>query len=180
MGSLLEQYSHVVGNNAIDHLKQLTYPIKGMKILHVSSIKEGGGASDVHIPELPPDAHRAINALQRGSDIIVQKSLKEGFGLTVTEGLWKGKPVIAGDTGGIKLQVINHFCGFRVNTQEGAAMRIRYLLKHPEIMETMGKNAHQIVLDNFFITRHLKEYLTLVVALIFGPEEKIEFKRPAF
>jgi trehalose synthase len=136
------------------------------------------GDPDVHILELPPDAHRAINALQRGSDIIVQKSLKEGFGLTVTEGLWKGKPVVAGDTGGIKLQVINHFNGFRVNTPEGAAIRIRYLLKHPEIMETMGKNARQLVLDNYLITRHLREYLTIVVALLFGSEEKIELKLP--
>ncbi len=133
---------------------------------------------DVHILELPSDAHRAINALQRGSDIIIQKSIKEGFGLTVTEGLWKGKPVIAGDTGGIKLQVINHYCGFRVNTPEGAAMRIRYLLKHPEIMNAMGNNAHQLVLDNYLITRHLREYLTLVVALLYGSEEKIELKLP--
>jgi trehalose synthase len=156
----------------------------------------GGGASDdpegeyvlndvkayagddpkLHILELPPDAHRAINALQRGSDIIIQKSLKEGFGLTVTEGLWKGKPVIAGDTGGIKLQVIDHYCGFRVNTPEGAAMRIRYLLKHPEIMQKMGLNAHQFVLENYLITRQLREYLTLIVAQLFGSEEKIELK----
>lgn len=137
-----------------------------------------GDDPDVHILELPPDAHRAINALQRGSEIIVQKSLKEGFGLTVTEGLWKGKPVIGGDVGGIKLQVINHFTGFRVNTPEGAAMRIRYLLKHPDIRETMGKNARQFVLDNFLITRHLREYLTLTVALVFGSREKIELKLP--
>jgi trehalose synthase len=133
---------------------------------------------DIHILELPPDAHRAINALQRGSDIIIQKSLKEGFGLTVTEGLWKGKPVIGGDTGGIKLQVINHFTGFRVNTPEGAAMRIRYLLKHPDVMETMGKNARQFVLENYLITRHLREYLTLTVALVFGSKEIIELKLP--
>ncbi|MBN2274294.1 MAG: glycosyltransferase [Bacteroidales bacterium] len=138
-----------------------------------------GDDPDVHILELPPDAHRAINALQRGSDIIVQKSLKEGFGLTVTEGLWKGKPVIAGDTGGIKLQVINHHCGFRVNTPEGAAIRIRYLLKHPDIIEHMGKNARQFVLENFLITRQLREYLTLVVALVFGSEDKIELKLTA-
>jgi trehalose synthase len=137
-----------------------------------------GDDPDVHILELPPDAHRAINALQRGSDIIVQKSLKEGFGLTVTEGLWKGKPLIAGDVGGIKLQVINHYNGFRVSTPEGAALRIRYLLKHPSIMETMGGNARQLVLDNYLITRHLREYLTLVVALLFGSEEKIELKMP--
>jgi trehalose synthase len=134
---------------------------------------------DVHILELPSDAHRAINALQRGSDIIMQKSLKEGFGLTVTEGLWKGKPVIGGDTGGIKLQVIDHYCGFRVSTPEGAAMRIRYLLKHHDIMEQMGKNARQFVLDNYLITRQLREYLTLVVGLTFGSEEKIELKLPA-
>lgn len=169
------------------------------KYIPVQLVLAGGGASDdpeggqvlkeiktfanhdpdIHILELPPDAHRAINALQRGSDIIIQKSLKEGFGLTVTEGLWKGKPVIAGDTGGITLQVINHFNGFRVNTPEGAALRIRYLLKHPEIMETMGKNARQFVLDNYLITRHLREYLTLVVALLYGSEEKIELKLPA-
>lgn len=137
-----------------------------------------GDDPDIHILELPPDAHRTINAIQRGSDIIIQKSLKEGFGLTVTEGLWKGKPLIAGDTGGIRLQVINHHCGFRVNTPEGAALRIRYLLKHPDIMKTMGKNAREFVLENFLITRHLREYLTLVVALLFGSEEKIELTLP--
>ncbi len=139
-----------------------------------------GDDKDVHILELPPDAHRAINALQRGSDIIVQKSLKEGFGLTVTEGLWKGKPVIGGDTGGIKLQVIDHYSGFRVNTPEGAAIRIRYLLKHPEIMEQMGKNARQFVLDNYLITRQLREYLTLVVALTFSSGENTEINLSTF
>jgi trehalose synthase len=166
------------------------------KYVPVQLVLAGGGASDdpegeqvlsevrayagddpqVHILELPPDAHRDINALQRGSDIILQKSLKEGFGLTVTEALWKGKPVIGGDTGGIKLQVIDHFSGFRVNTPEGASMRIRYLLKHPEIRKMMGKNARQFVLENYLITRQLREYLTLVMGLIFGSEEKIELK----
>ena len=107
--------------------------------------------------------------MQRGSDIIVQKSLKEGFGLTVTEGLWKGKPVIGGDTGGVRLQVIDHYCGFRVNTPEGAAMRIRYVRKHPEIMESMGKNARQFVLDNYLITLQLREYIILIVALVLVP-----------
>jgi trehalose synthase len=147
----------------------------------LSEVKSyAGDDPDIHILELPPDAHRAINALQRGSDIIIQKSLKEGFGLTVTEGLWKGKPVIGGDTGGIRLQVINHYCGFRVNTPEGAAMRIRYLLKHPDIIETMGTHARQLVLDNYLITRQLREYLTLVVALSFGTKEQIELSLPSF
>jgi trehalose synthase len=166
------------------------------KYVPVQLVLAGGGASDdpegeqvlsevrayagedpnIHVLELPPDAHRAINALQRGSDIILQKSLKEGFGLTVTEALWKGKPVIGGDTGGIRLQVIDHFSGFRVNTPEGAAMRIRYLMKHPEIRKIIGKNARQFVLENYLITRQLREYLTLVVGLLFGSEEKIELK----
>ncbi|MBN2403187.1 MAG: glycosyltransferase [Spirochaetes bacterium] len=137
-----------------------------------------GDDPDIHILELPPDAHRTINALQRASDIIIQKSIKEGFGLTVTEGLWKGKPVIGGDTGGIRLQVMNHHCGFRVNSPEGAALRIRYLLRHPDIMEAMGKNAHTFVLENFLITRHLREYLTLIVALLYGSEETIELTLP--
>lgn len=150
---------------------------EGQQVLN--EVKEyAGNDPDVHILELPPDAHRAINALQRGSSIILQKSLKEGFGLTVTEGLWKGKPVIGGDTGGIRLQVINHFTGYLVNTPEGAAMRIRYLLKHPAIAEAMGTNARQYVLDNYLITRHLREYLTLICALLFGSKETIELKMP--
>jgi trehalose synthase len=137
-----------------------------------------GDDPDIHILELPSDAHREINALQRGSDIIIQKSLKEGFGLTVTEGLWKGKPVIAGNTGGIKLQVIDHFNGFLVNTSEGAALRIRYLLKHRRMLEEMGARAHQFVLENFLITRHLREYLTLIVAMVHGSDERIELELP--
>jgi trehalose synthase len=137
-----------------------------------------GDDPDIHILELPPDANRAINALQRGSDIIVQKSLREGFGLTVTEGLWKGKPVIAGDTGGIRLQVFNHHNGFRVSTPEGAALRIRYLLRNRDIMETMGKKARQFVLDNFLITRHLREYLTLMLAIINPESDRINLGFP--
>jgi trehalose synthase len=123
---------------------------------------------------LPPDAHRTINALQRAADIVVQKSIKEGFGLTVTEALWKGKPVIAGDTGGIRLQVINFNTGFRVNTPEGAALRIRYLLSQPEKMAAMGLKAREFVRDNFLLTRHLREYLTLILALHFQAADRIE------
>ncbi|HEX2974879.1 MAG TPA: hypothetical protein VHO68_02995, partial [Bacteroidales bacterium] len=75
-------------------------------------------------------------------------------------------------------QVINHFTGYLVDTPEGAAMRIRYLLKHPSIVGQMGTNARQYVLDNYLITRHLREYLTLICALIFGSKETIELKMP--
>ncbi len=120
---------------------------------------------DIHILLLPPDAHRTINALQRCADIIIQKSTREGFGLTVTEGLWKGKPVIGGYVGGILLQVINHHTGFLVNSPEGLAQRVRYLLSHREMMETMGDKGREFVRENFLLTRHLREYLTLMTGL---------------
>ena len=129
---------------------------------------------DIHVLLLPPDAHRIINALQRRSDIVIQKSLKEGFGLTVTEALWKAKPVIGGDAGGIRLQVINHHTGFLVKTPEGAALRIRYLLKHHERRREMGQTAKAFVLENYLLTRHLREYLTLMLAVSRGDGERIE------
>ncbi|WP_133717374.1 glycosyltransferase [Methylocaldum gracile] len=132
------------------------------------------GDSDVHVLLLPPDAHRTINALQRAADLVVQKSLREGFGLTVTEALWKGKPVIGGDTGGIRLQVIDHHTGFLVNTPEGAALRIRYLLHDRHKIEEMGNKAREFVRENFLITRHLREYLTLMVSVLHAAGERIE------
>jgi trehalose synthase len=135
---------------------------------------EAEGDPDIHILMLPPDAHRIINALQRISDIVLQKSLKEGFGLTVTEALWKGKPVIGGDAGGIRLQVMNHVTGFLVNSPEGAALRIRYLLTHKDRLEEMGETGQTFVLENYLLTRHLREYLTLMVAILSGSRDRIE------
>ncbi len=154
----------------------------------------GGGASDdpegaavldevraaasddpnIHILLLPADANRTINALQRAADIVIQKSVKEGFGLTVTEGMWKGKPVIGGNTGGIGLQVINHHTGFRVDTPEGAALRIRYLLNRRDRLEEMGRKAKEFVRENFLLTRHLREYLTLFLAMLHEQEGRID------
>jgi trehalose synthase len=132
------------------------------------------GDPDIHVLLLPSDAHLEINALQRAADIVLQKSIREGFGLTVTEAMWKGKPVIGGDVGGIRLQVINHHTGFLVNTPEGAALRIRYLLHQPEKIQAMGEKAQAFVRDNFLITRHLREYLALMVSLLHGAQDRIE------
>jgi trehalose synthase len=129
---------------------------------------------DIHILMLPSDAHRTINALQRASTLVLQKSIKEGFGLTVTEAMWKGKPVIGGDTGGIRIQVVNHHTGFLVTTPEGAALRIRYLLYNQDKIVEMGEKAREFVRENFLLTRHLREYLTLMVSLIHGNSERIE------
>jgi len=128
------------------------------------------GDPDIHILALPADAHRTINALQRAADFVLQKSLREGFGLTVAEAMWKGKPVIGGDTGGIRLQVVNHHTGFLVNSPEGAALRVRYLHHHRDKLQQMGQRARQIVRENFLITRHLREYLTLMVSLLRGQD----------
>lgn len=130
---------------------------------------------DIHALLLPNDAHRLINALQRAADIIIQKSIKEGFGLTVTEALWKGKPVIGGNTGGIKLQVINDETGYIVNTPEGTAYRIRYLLQHPEIGNRLGINGREYVREKFLITRQLSEYFCVIYSLLFPDSNRIEF-----
>ncbi|MFQ5707364.1 MAG: glycosyltransferase [bacterium] len=131
---------------------------------------------DTHVLLLPGDAHRTINALQRASVVVLQKSIKEGFGLTVTEAMWKNKPVIGGDTGGIRIQVINYHTGFLVNTPEGAALRIRYLLNNRDKLVEMGNKAKEFVRENFLITRHLREYLTLFVALLHEKEQRIELQ----
>jgi trehalose synthase len=135
--------------------------------------EEAGDDEDIHILLLPGDAHRTINALQRISDIIIQKSSREGFGLTVTEGLWKSKPVIGGNTGGIVLQLMNHHTGFLVNTPEGAAHRIRYLLQHRGRMRIMGEKGREFVRENFLLTRHLREYLTLLLGLKKGFKNRL-------
>ena len=141
----------------------------------IRQVKQSAGEDeDIHVLLLPSDEHRTINALQRVSDIVMQKSTREGFGLTVTEAMWKGKPVIGGDTGGIRLQVVNHHTGFLVTSPEGAALRIRYLLKNRAQLEEMGRKAHRFVLENFLVTRHLREYLTLMHAVMFETQERIE------
>lgn len=105
-----------------------------------------------------------VNCLQRFSSVIVQKSLKEGFALTVTEALWKGKPVVASNVGGIPLQVIDGKTGFLIEPQdiEGCADRVIELLRNPELAREMGKNGKELVRKKFLITRHLLDYVDLL------------------
>jgi len=132
------------------------------------------GDPDIHVLSSGHYSDRTINALQTGADIVLQKSLREGFGLTVTEAMWKAKPVIGGNTGGIRLQLMNHRTGFLVDTPEGAALRIRYLLADRRRMKEIGQNARELVRQNFLITRHLREYLTVMVSLLHGTQDRIE------
>lgn len=125
---------------------------------------------DIHVVLLPPTADLEINALQRGSTIIVQKSLKEGFGLTVTEALWKGKPVVAGAVGGIPLQIKPNTTGMLVHSVEGAAYAIKYLLTNPELAKRLGENGREHVRQHFLLTRHLKDYLLLFLTVSLGAD----------
>jgi trehalose synthase len=120
---------------------------------------------DIHILLIPPESDVEINALQRASTVIVQKSHREGFGLTVTEALWKAKPVVASAVGGITLQVKNKFTGLLSYGIEGTAYAIRQLLTNPEYARWLGQNGREHVRYNFLITRHMRDYLLLFLAL---------------
>ncbi len=123
------------------------------------------GDPDIHILDLPPWSALEINALQRASTIIIQKSLREGFGLTVTEGLWKKKPVVASAVGGIPSQVIHKHTGLLVHSVEGTAYQIRFLLSHPAIARKLGEQGHEHVRENFLITSNVRRYLTMFLHL---------------
>ena len=123
------------------------------------------GKKDIHVLLIPSNSDIEINALQRASTIIVQKSLREGFGLTVSEALWKGKPVVASAVGGITLQVKNKFTGLLSHGVEGTAYAIKQLLANPEYARRLGENGREHVRQNFLITRHIKDYLLLFLAV---------------
>lgn len=120
---------------------------------------------DIRVLELPPFSDLEINALVRGSTVIMQKSIKEGFGLTVSEALWKRKPVIGGAVGGIRIQVINGVTGYLVHSPEGAANRLSRLLGDRALRKAMGENGYLHVKQNFLLTRHVKDYMLLMIAL---------------
>ncbi len=130
--------------------------------LVLKEVKEAAGDDpDIIILDLPPWCALEINALQRASTIVVQKSIKEGFGLTVTEALWKGKPTIAGAVGGIPNQIIHKLTGMLVHSVEGCAYQIRYLLTHPEFAAQLGRNGREHVKENFLITTNVRRWLLL-------------------
>ncbi len=128
----------------------------------LAEVREAAGKdSDIHILDLPPSSAPEINALQRASTIIVQKSLREGFGLTVTEGLWKKKPVVASAVGGIPSQVIHKHTGMLAHSIEGTAYQVRFLLSNPAIAQRLGENGHEHVREHFLITSDVRRHLTL-------------------
>jgi trehalose synthase len=109
-----------------------------------------------------------VGCFQTVSDVVIQKSTREGFGLVVTEGLWKGKPVIGGNVGGIPLQIIDGETGFLVDSIESCAEKAILLLQDPELSRRMGEAGREHVRTNYLITRHLRDYLQLFNTLAQG------------
>ncbi len=133
----------------------------------LKEVKEAAGEDpDIIILNLPPWSALEINALQRASTLILQKSLREGFGLTVTEALWKSKPVIAGDVGGIPSQVISKLTGMLVRSVDECAEQIQYLLTHPEFAAELGKNGREHVKENFLMSSNAKRWMLLFHVLM--------------
>lgn len=127
--------------------------------------REAEKDKDVFVLFLPPASDIEINALQRGSTIILQKSLREGFGLTVSEAMWKGKPTIASAVGGIPLQIAHKYSGILTHSVQGTAHWIKQLINEPEFARKLGQNGREHIENNFLITRHIKDYMLLFISL---------------
>mgnify|MGYP001597281005 CR=1 FL=1 len=159
------------------------------KYIHCQLVLAGGGASDdpegikvleevrekanhdsdIHVL-LMPQNDIEVNALQRASTVIVQKSLREGFGLTVAEALWKAKPVVASNVGGISLQIKHKYSGLLCHSIDGAAFAIKQLLHAPRYAQKLGENGHEHIRNNFLVTRHLRDYMLLFLSLYHGED----------
>ncbi|MFP3345826.1 MAG: glycosyltransferase [Sulfolobaceae archaeon] len=137
------------------------------EIVYRETVQAAGDDKDIKLLMLPPNSDLEINAFQRGSTVVMQKSIKEGFGLTVSEALWKKKAVIGGNTGGIPLQIIHGVNGYLVNTPEEAAHYALYLIRQKDIREKLGRAGREHVRRNFLITRELRDYL-MVATLALG------------
>lgn len=133
-------------------------------IVYNEVLEAAGKDKDIIILNMPQD-DLAVNAIQRSSTVIMQKSLKEGFGLTVSEALWKSKPVVASHVGGIPLQVKHKYSGMLCHSIDGAAFSLKMLLNNPDFAGKLGKNGKEHVRNNFLLTRHIKEYLLLFLSL---------------
>lgn len=124
------------------------------------TVRRAGEDFDIHIlSNLNGVGNVEVNAFQTAAKVVIQKSIREGFGLTVTEGLWKGKPVVGGNVGGIPLQIIHDKTGYLVNTVAECAERVLHLLRYPEEAERLGQAGKEHVRENFLTTRHLRDYL---------------------
>ncbi len=132
----------------------------------LAEVQERAGNNPfIHVLLVPPKSDREINALQRASAVVVQKSLGEGFALTVSEALWKERPVVATAVGGIPLQIKDGITGLLSHGIAGTAHNIRQLLANPAYAKQLARNGREHVRQNFLITRHMRDHLLLGLAL---------------
>ncbi len=134
--------------------------------IYENVMEKASGRDDIIVINKESDI--LVNVVQRVSSVILQKSLKEGFGLTVTEALWKGSPVVASDVGGIPLQVDDEETGFLVNPEdyEAVADRVVEILKNPELGAKLGGSALSQVKEHFLITQQLLSWLKVLKSTI--------------
>jgi len=142
----------LLGNNAIDDPE-------GEVILETIT-----SSVDERIIVLTVDDATLVNALQRRATVVLQKSTREGFGLTVTEAMWKGAAVIGGNVGGIRRQIQDGENGFLVDTIDQAAERIVQLLKDERLRERLGSRASDTVRENFLMSRLAEDWIDLLAS----------------
>jgi trehalose synthase len=139
---------------------------EGMR-LYDDLLKERGDDRDLYLlSNVQQVGNTTINAFQREADVAVQKSIREGFGLTVAEAAWKAKPVIGGRAGGITLQIDDGRTGYLVDTVEECAERTLELLENPDRARLMGEAGRELVRDNFLTTREVGDWLKLFADLV--------------
>jgi trehalose synthase len=142
------------------------------------TVRRAGEDFDIHIlSNLNGVGNIEVNAFQRMARVVIQKSIREGFGLVVSEALWKGRPVVGGNVGGIPLQIINGETGYLGNTDEECTEKVLYLLQHHEEAERMGALGVEYVRDNFLTTRYLRDYLSIFCQLS-GLEPAVQRQQP--
>jgi trehalose synthase len=161
----------------IDAYRIVKEEIPGLQLLMIASMatddpeglhyyektsRHANNDPDIHLlSNLEGVGNLEVNAFQRASEVVVQKSTREGFGLVVSEALWKERPVVGGDVGGIPLQIIEGKNGYLVNDHEQCGLRILELLKNPEKAREMGKFGKEHVRKNFLSPKQLCDYMEL-------------------
>ena len=152
-------------------LSQATDDPEGAKVYNTVA-DHAAGDPDIHLyfdpSEMPVSVDEVVNAVQMASKVLMQKSTREGFGLTVTEGMWKGKPVIGGDAGGIRVQINNGVSGFLVSSPEECAQRLVELLQDEALSARIGVAAKESVRQLFLLPRLALDYLTVALAHVNG------------
>jgi trehalose synthase len=133
---------------------------------HDEAVRTAGGDADIAIlSNLDGISDVEVNAFQRAASVCIQKSLREGFGLTVAEALHKGRPVVAGDAGGIRAQIEDGVSGFLVRSVEECAQRCLQILRDPALGERLGQAGRARVRERFLSTAELRRHLELLRAV---------------